>query len=519
MAVTRTARQRGDVAGRTRRVHDSALRPAASATMATRASTAARRWNGEGRDPTRSRARVSTNADQGPDEGEAERDRSRPERYPRAPRRAGRRRRLPPSTRRGRTWSSPEGPEGRGRRTVGATTAGSPTSTSTSPCTVTGPTLRTGRPLGLRRPRSTAILPSRIRTIRPAAEATLGVVGHQHDRLPACVQAAEELDDLLPALRVQCAGRLVSQEQRGLVGQGPCDGQPLPLSAREHPGHGRALSPMPRRSRRSRARDSAALRLRPAMTAGRATFSRTVIPSSRLKNWKTMPMWRRRSCDKFVLGTAGDQLAGHRDRALVGNVEPGDQVERVDLPHPDGPIRATKSPDGTTRLAPRSARTGAFSASNVLRTFSTTKASMSAFPLSAARPSDRQASSTSLYAMTGVSRPLTNWGGRATVSGVSARRRPCACGHHGLTRIGQLLEPLGHVDRVPDQRVLQALLRAEQGGGGLPGGEAEAEAEGGKALLLPAVVDLTAASRAWRGPRPRPGRHGPPVRTAHRTPP
>jgi len=30
------------------------------------------------------------------------------------------------------------------------------------------------------------------------------------------------------------------------------------------------------------------------MIAGSATFSSTLMPSSRLKNWKTMPMWRRR---------------------------------------------------------------------------------------------------------------------------------------------------------------------------------------------------------------------------------
>ena len=57
---------------------------------------------------------------------------------------------------------------------------------------------------------------------------------------------------------------------------------------------------------------------------------------------------------------------------------PATRLSSVDLPHPDGPMSATKSPDGTTRLAPRSARTGAFSASKVLRTLSTTKASMSA---------------------------------------------------------------------------------------------------------------------------------------------
>ena len=59
-----------------------------------------------------------------------------------------------------------------------------------------------------------------------------------------------------------------------------------------------------------------------------------------------------------------------------------------------------------------------------------------------------------------------------------------------LPRSGQLLQALGQIDRVPDQGVLQALLRPEQGGGGLAGGQAHAQPERGEPLPLPAVVDL-----------------------------
>ena len=52
------------------------------------------------------------------------------------------------------------------------------------------------------------------------------------------------------------------------------------------------------------------------------------MPSSRLKNWNTMPMWRRRmraSSSSFVPVI---DLAGDRDLAVVGDVEPGDEVEQ-----------------------------------------------------------------------------------------------------------------------------------------------------------------------------------------------
>ena len=62
------------------------------------------------------------------------------------------------------------------------------------------------------------------------------VVGDEQDRLTTLVQAAEQLEDLFAALAVECAGRLVGEHQRRLVGQRPGDGQPLTLTARQHAG-------------------------------------------------------------------------------------------------------------------------------------------------------------------------------------------------------------------------------------------------------------------------------------------
>ena len=76
------------------------------------------------------------------------------------------------------------------------------------------------------------------------------------------------------------------------------------------------------------ARVSAGLRFVPAIIAGSTTFSSTVMPSSRLKNWNTMPMWRRRIRASSSSVLPGDRLAGDDDLAVVGGVETGDEVEQ-----------------------------------------------------------------------------------------------------------------------------------------------------------------------------------------------
>ena len=55
----------------------------------------------------------------------------------------------------------------------------------------------------------------------------------------------------------------------------------------------RSLSPTRSSSIRARSRTAGSRRL--AITAGSVTFSSAVSEGSRLKNWKTKPMWSRRS--------------------------------------------------------------------------------------------------------------------------------------------------------------------------------------------------------------------------------
>ena len=75
--------------------------------------------------------------------------------------------------------------------------------------------------------------PSFMRTIRSRGVGHGLVVGDEEDRLAARVEAPEQLEDLFAALAVERPGGLVGQDQRGLVGEGPGDGQALALTAGE----------------------------------------------------------------------------------------------------------------------------------------------------------------------------------------------------------------------------------------------------------------------------------------------
>src|SRR5712691_3692938 len=64
-----------------------------------------------------------------------------------------------------------------------------------------------------------------------------GVVRHDDDRLlELLVEATEQVEDLLPGLRVEFAGRLVRQEERRIVREGDPDGDPLLLAAAQFVG-------------------------------------------------------------------------------------------------------------------------------------------------------------------------------------------------------------------------------------------------------------------------------------------
>jgi len=156
-------------------------------------------------------------------------------------------------------------------------------------------------------------------------------MGDEEDRLAPGMEPAEQSEDLMTTLGVERPGRLVGQQQRRGVRQGAGDGQALTLPTRQD--------------------------------TGNVTFSRTLIPSRRLKNWNTIPMWRLR-----ILASALSSISLRASPATnispsLGTSRPATRFNNVDLPHPDGPMMATNSPCSMVMSTPRRARTGAPSAS------------------------------------------------------------------------------------------------------------------------------------------------------------
>ena len=174
-----------------------------------------------------------------------------------------------------------------------------------------------------------AITPSRSRTVRLAPAATSGLWVTMRMLWPAAWSRRNSVEHLGGAVAVERAGRLVGEQQGRRVGERAGDRQPLPLAA----GQGRRRGPrlveqaeQVEQLLRAALGGAAARRRRPG--AASTTFSSTVMPSSRWKNWKTMPTSLRRTFDRRGLGQRGELLAGQLDRALVRPVQAGGDVQQ-----------------------------------------------------------------------------------------------------------------------------------------------------------------------------------------------
>ena len=249
--------------------------------------------------------------------------------------------------------------------------------------------------------------PSRMRTIRAAADATLGVVGHEENRLPARVEPAQELDDLLAALGVQCPGGLVRQQQRGLVGQRAGDGESLPLTTREHAGHGPRLVADAEEVEKV-ARPALCHLALPAGDHGR---QRDVLqhrhPFQEIEELEDDADVTAAHLRELVFGPPRDELAGHGDRAFVGDVQSGDQVEQGRLPATG---RAHQGDEVSRRHHQIGSPEGSYR--SVLRLEGLADLvydqGIHVRFLLSSRHRLGVRLSTSLYAMTGVSRPFTS---------------------------------------------------------------------------------------------------------------
>src|SRR3954462_5378727 len=83
------------------------------------------------------------------------------------------------------------------------------------------------------------------------------------------------------------------------------------------------------------------------------TLSRMVMSSKVAGTWKVRPM-PRRACSSGLARVTS--IPSKLLRPVVGNVSPGRQLKKVDLPAPFGPISPMISPSSMERSAPATAR-------------------------------------------------------------------------------------------------------------------------------------------------------------------
>ena len=112
----------------------------------------------------------------------------------------------------------------------------------------------------------------------------------------------------------------------------------------------------PTRSKASRARPCRLVRSTSANLSGSSTFSATVMLGIRLNDWKTMPT----TCKRYLASSSRESFARSRSCTTtlpeVGRSRPAIRFSTEDLPEPELPRRATKSPAQTSSDTPSTAR-------------------------------------------------------------------------------------------------------------------------------------------------------------------
>src|ERR1039458_8892140 len=151
------------------------------------------------------------------------------------------------------------------------------------------------------------------------------------------VKAAQQLDHFLSPGRVESAGRLVGQQQRGLVGERPGDGQTLTLAARQHAGHRRDLV-----ADAEQVEQVARPRFGRFALASRDNGRQGHVlqyghPLEQVEELEDDADVAPPHARELVLGTPGHLLAGDLDGPLVGPVEANHQVQQRRLATTRGP--------------------------------------------------------------------------------------------------------------------------------------------------------------------------------------
>ncbi len=86
-------------------------------------------------------------------------------------------------------------------------------------------------------------------------------------------------------------------------------------------------------------------------------FSSAESIGSRLKNWKTKPMWRRRSFVRSLSFSVVSSIPSISTLPELGLSRPARMCMSVDLPEPEGPMTAVRWPRGIESETPLRAST------------------------------------------------------------------------------------------------------------------------------------------------------------------
>ena len=183
-----------------------------------------------------------------------------------------------------------------------------------------------------------------------------GAVGRDEEaRAGFAHELEEEVEDRVRRRLVEVAGRLVGEDEPGPMGERPADGDALLLAA------GELLGIAPAEAVEAEAGGERGLPVG-VEAAGEAGLEGEVGGDVEARDQIELledeadPVAAERGAGG--VGGAGDQRLADADRAGVGGVEAGDEVEKGALAAPDSPVRARLSPGASARETPRRTGTG-----------------------------------------------------------------------------------------------------------------------------------------------------------------
>ena len=185
-----------------------------------------------------------------------------------------------------------------------------------------------------------------------ARRASVDVVRDQHQRRAVlAIQREQQIADRRAGALVEIAGRLVGEQELGLVHERARERDALLLAAGKlvrivMPAR---IEPDAARAPRARARAASP---RPSSSSGSITFSSAFSAGSRWKLWNTKPTRRRRRRARASSSSASRRWPARLIVPALGRSSPASRPSSVVLPEPDAPTIARLAPRATSRLTP-----------------------------------------------------------------------------------------------------------------------------------------------------------------------